>query len=744
MNPCNAWAFRRWRGSDRSWAMGLMLVVLTVWLGSAEAANRLLSMDYALLPGDRLEFKLSLDGQARLPHDFQTENPSRIVLDLPGVSNGLSQKTIRIQRAGVKDVQVVEASGRTRLVFNLESSQPYRINSEGNRVVLTLQGDGGRRSRSTGAPPFYERNPSHDRPVVDRPVAAGRYAVDRDIGNVDFRRGEAGEGRLLISLADERSIADIRREGSKVVVSIRDAVLPARLARRLDVIDFATPVHYIEALPESGGARIVVTPVNDRYEFSSYQSANLLAVEFRPMAEKQRELADRNKPVTYSGNKLTLNFQDISVRSVLQILADFTNVNIVASDAVNGNVTLRLQDVPWDQALDLVLKAKGLGKRQEGNIIRVAPLDELNKQEQEELEARQVVEELEPLRSEIIQINYTKAEELKKIILGASEKSDKSISEINPITGQKIAQRTTSVDVGQSLLSPRGNVTTDPRTNQLIVLETSRNLERIRELIRQLDKPVRQVLVESRVVIATNDFTRELGARLSLNRAASVNRQSLGNTDFANEPPADQNGVSGKALVDLASAAATASGGYFGVTFLKVGEYLLDLELSAAQIDGRTEIISTPKVVTTDGAEAFILQGQQIPFSQNNALGAANTQFKDAVLELKVTPHITADENILMDLSVKKDAVSEARYSNNNPGIDKREISTSAQVSNGETMVLGGVFEGDKVDRTDKVPFLGDLPGVGFMFRKNIVRDNKRELLIFITPKIIGSELVRR
>ena len=744
MNQRGGCAFRSYRVSDRSWAMGLMLVALTLWLSSAEAANRLLSMDYALLPGNRLEFKLSLDGQARLPRDFQTENPSRIVLDLPGVSNGLTQKTIRIQRAGVKDVQVVEASGRTRLVFNLESSQPYRVNSEGNRVVLTLQGDSGRRSRSPGASPFYERNPSYDRPVVDRPVAAGHYVADRDIGNVDFRRGEAGEGRLLISLADARSIADIRREGSKVVVSIRDAVLPSRLARRLDVIDFATPVHYIEALPESGGARIVVTPVNDRYEFSSYQSGNLLAVEFRPMAEKHRELADRNKPVTYSGNKLTLNFQDISVRSVLQILADFTNVNIVASDAVNGNVTLRLQDVPWDQALDLVLKAKGLGKRQEGNIIRVAPLDELNKQEQEELEARQVVEELEPLRSEIIQINYTKAEELKKIILGASEKNDKSITDINPITGQKTAQRTTSVDVGQSLLSPRGNVTTDPRTNQLIVLETSRNLERIRELIRQLDKPVRQVLVESRVVIATNDFTRELGARLSLNRAASVNRQSLGNTDYANEPPADQNGVSGKALVDLASAAATASGGYFGVTFLKVGEYLLDLELSAAQIDGRTEIISTPKVVTTDGAEAYILQGQQIPYSQNNALGASNTQFKDAVLELKVTPHITADENILMDLSVKKDAVSEARYSNGNPGIDKREISTSAQVTNGETMVLGGVFEGDKADRTDKVPFLGDLPGVGFMFRKNIVKDNKRELLIFITPKIIGSELVRR
>ncbi len=733
MNPCNAWALRSWRVSDRSWVMGLMLVAVTVWLGSAEAANRLLSMDYALLPGDRLEFKLSLDGQARLPRDFQTENPSRIVLDLPGVSNGLNQKTIRIQRAGVKDVQVVEASGRTRLVFNLESSQPYRINSEGNRVVLTLQGDGDRRARTSGASPFYERNPSYDRPVVDRPVAAGRYVADRDIGNVDFRRGEAGEGQLLISLADARSIADIRREGSKVVVSIRDAVLPSRLARRLDVIDFATPVHYIEALPESGGARIVVTPVNDRYEFSSYQSGNLLAVEFRPMAEKQRELADRNKPVTYSGNKLTLNFQDIAVRSVLQILADFTNVNIVASDAVNGNVTLRLQDVPWDQALDLVLKAKGLGKRQEGNIIRVAPQVELDKDEIQALEKNQEVEMLEPIRSQIFQINYTKAEEIKKILIGIATRTEVGKNEM-----------VKADDVNQSLVSDRGSISTDSRTNQLIVNETARNLERIGQLIVQLDKPVRQVLIESRIVIATNDFTRELGARLSLNRAASVNRQSLENTDYAIEPPADQNGVSGKALVDLASTAASASGGYFGVTFLKVGEYLLDLELSAAQIDGRTEIISTPKVVTTDGVQAYMLQGEQIPYSQNNALGASNTQFKDAVLELKVTPHITANDNILMDLSVKKDAPGKRTYAGGNVGIEKREIVTSAQVSNGETMVLGGVFEGDKVDRTDKVPFLGDLPGVGFMFRKNLVQDNKKELLIFITPKIIGSELVRR
>ena len=736
MNGNRRAACRRWPRPPLRLLAGLALCLVPLATVLA-AAVHLQSLDFNLLPGDRLEFVLGLDGPVSTPRDFQTETPNRIVLDLPGVGNGLKTRAMNIQRAGVRSLQVVEAGGRTRLVFNLDVMQPYAIRNAGNRLYLTLQPE-------RTPPAGIARRPSSD-PLAGTPSA---YAVTREIGNVDFRRGERGEGRLLITLGDPKAMADIRREGRKVVVRLPGATLPARLVRRLDVIDFATPVHYIEALAEGGGAGIVVTPVNDQYEFSSYQSGGLLAVEFRALTDRERDQASRGKPITYAGNKLTLNFQDIAVRSVLQILADFTNVNIVASDTVEGNVTLRLQDVPWDQALDLVLKSKGLGKRQEGNIIRVAPLEELNKQEQEELEARQVVEELEPLRTEIIQVNYTKAEELKKIILGASERSDKSVTDINPITGQKTTARTTAVDVGQTLLSPRGNVTTDPRTNQLIVHETSRNLERIRDMVAKLDKPVRQVLVESRVVIATNDFTRELGARLSLNRAGAVNEYSkyknAYNTDYPITPPADQGGVSGDALVDLASTAASASGGYFGVTFLKVGEYLLDLELSAAQIDGRTEIISTPKVVTTDGAEAYILQGQQIPYSQNNALGASNTQFKDAVLELKVTPHITADENILMDLSVKKDAVSEARYANNNPGIDKREIVTSAQVSNGDTMVLGGVFEGDKVDRTDKVPFLGDLPGVGFMFRKSITRDNKRELLIFITPKIVGSELVRR
>lgn len=723
----------------------LMLVGFLLASTVAQSMTRLQSIDYSQLPGDRLEFVLRLDGPAATPRDFQTENPDRIVLDFPGIGNALDKRALAVQRAGVRSVQAIEAGGRTRVVFNLDRRQPYSVRADGNRVLLTFQPYQGARSaapttRANYTPPSTAGGSRYTPSATPR---ESTLATTQELGNVDFRRGDSGEGRLLVTLGNPKSLVDIRREGRKVIVRLPDAVLPPRLSRRLDVIDFATPVHYIEATTEAGGARIVVTPVNDRFEFSSYQSGGLLAVEFRPLPEHRRDV-DGRKPVVYSGNKLTLNFQDISVRSVLQILADFTNVNIVASDTVDGNVTLRLQDVPWDQALDLVLKSKGLGKRQEGNIIRVAPLEELNKQEQEELEANQIVEELEPLRTEIIQVNYTKAEELKKILVGASERSNRSVTDTNPISGQRTTAQTTSVDMGQSLLSARGNVTTDPRTNQLIINDTSRNLERIRTVISELDKPVRQVLVESRIVIATNDFTRELGARLSLNRATSVNRQSLGNTDYANVPPPDQSGVSGNALVDLASTAAAASGGYFGVTFLKVGEYLLDLELSAAQIDSRTEIIATPKVVTTDGAEAYILQGEQIPYSQNNALGASNTQFKDAVLELKVTPHITADENILMDLSVKKDAPGARTYANGNVGIDKREILTTAQVSNGETMVLGGVFEGDDANRTDKVPFLGDLPGVGFMFRRNYVKQNKKELLIFITPKVIGSALVQR
>lgn len=703
---------------------------LTVMLGlllmssTGFALPLLQRLDFSTLPGDRLEFVLSLSETGVMTRDFETENPGRIILDLSGVSNRLEKKFYPVDRGGVVNVQAVEASGRTRIILNLSRMQPYAVKTQGNRVILTLGAD------STAGNPVETGEVYRASP----PLPA---ATTPEIGNVDFRRGERGEGRVLISLGNARGVVDIRREGKRIAVDLPGALLPARLSRRLDVIDFATPVHFIEGQSVAGGVKILITPVTDQFEFSSYQSGSLVAIDVRKGADFRKKLG-ADKPVVYSGNKLTLNFQDIPVRSVLQILADFTGANIVASDAVDGNVTLRLKDVPWDQALDLVLKAKGLGKRQEGNIIRVAPNEELMKQSLDQQDA----EDADPLYTEIFQINYAKAEDIKSILYGTVSK--------DKITGEPgVAGTQTKERAGENIISSRGHITNDPRTNQLIIQDTSRNLERIRELIQQLDKPVKQVLIESRIVIATNDFMRELGAKLSFNRTSWANQQAMGipqrtpNTTGTNQTTGEILGGNqwGNALTDLASAAAAGAGGYFGVTFLKVGEYLLDLELSAAQAEDRSEIVSTPKVVTADGAEAYILQGTQIPYSMTPVGSiASNVQFKDAVLELKVTPHITPDENILMDLRVKKDAPGKEEP-NGNRAIEKREIQTSAQVSNGETMVLGGVFEGNQENKTDKVPFLGDLPGIGFMFRRDKVVDKKVELLIFITPKIIDSRL---
>lgn len=608
------------------------------------------------------------------------------------------------------------------------------------------------------AAPVRAAAPAAYRAPPEYPSSGRSYAGKR-IENVDFRRGERGEGRLLITLSDPNSIANIKEEGRQVIVRLGNTDLPPKLARKMDVLDFATPVQYIQSAMDGDDARLSVTPVSEEYEYSSYQTGKLLTVEFRPLTKAEKDDI-KKKAFKYSGEKLTLNFQDIPVRSVLQILADFTNLNIVASDTVQGNVTLRLEDVPWDQALDLVLKAKGLGKRQEGNIVRVAPLDEMNKQEKDELEAMKVVEDLEPLRTEMIQLNYTEAEAIKEILVGTTKKTVDASSNQSDINSSRSSEMTSTVDVGQSILSSRGNVTVDPRTNQLIVKDTARNIERVRDLVRQLDKQVRQVLIESRIVIAQNNFTRELGSRLSLNRPGAVeDKRDKKFTQVVIDPVSGERvsqdwqqnfsgktGVSGDALVDLASTAAAASGGYFGVTFLKVGEYLLDLELSAAQIDGRSETVSSPKLVTSDKTKASILQGQEIPYTVTSAAGGAaiaTVQFKRAVMQLDVTPHITPDDNIQMHLDVRKDEPSAILY-NGVPAIEKREIHTDVQVGNGDTVVLGGVYESVQRNQTDKVPFLGDLPGVGFMFRKDKAQDDKKELLIFITPKILDMALSAR
>ncbi|MGX2039486.1 type IV pilus secretin PilQ [Methylocaldum sp. MU1018] len=734
-----------WRRYGR--AISLILIGLSLHLSVSRAEERVLkSVDFSILPGDNLQLLLGLSGPAAEPRIFHTENPARIALDLPGVTNGLEKKSVPINVGGAQSIQAVESAGRTRVVINLTNMMPYTSRVDGNNILITLQ---------SGATPVAAANSAPAKPrFIDRPLAVS----DRRIESVDFRRGEKGEGRLLVKLSDPKSLVDIHEEGQKVVVRFADTNLPPQWVRRLDVMDFATPVRSIEATMEGTHARMAVATVSDEYDYSSYQTDDVLTVEFRPLTKMEKEEI-KKKNFTYSGEKLTLNFQDIPARSVLQILADFTGKNIVASDTVQGNVTLRLNDVPWDQALELVLKSKGLGKREEGNIIRVAPLEEINKQEKEELEAQKVVEDLEPLRTEIIQINYTTAEDIKKVLVGTTERTNQSMSDPAGIGGATSSTAISTLDVSQSVLSGRGNVTVDPRTNQLIVKDTPRNLERVRDLVRQLDKPIRQVLIESRIVIASNDFLRDLGSRLQVNRlvnargASSFSTSGSGSqTDgiiFRRPAAGGEKSTNTDVLVDLAAkgAATAATGGMsaLGFTLIKAGDYLLDLELSAAQREGRSETVSNPRLITSDQTKAVIKQGVEIPYQTTVVAGggnAANITFKPAVLELNVTPHITPDDQVLMELLIRKD--EQGQQTPIGPAIDKREIETKAQVANGETVVLGGVYEGAKRNNTDKVPFFGDLPGIGYMFRRNSVEDSKRELLVFITPKILKQDLALR
>lgn len=734
---------------------------LIMFIGSmvARAGGSILqSIDFASLPGDNLQIVLTLDGPAQTPRAFHTENPARIAIDLSGVTSGLEKKSIPINMGGAQSVQAVEAGGRTRVVINLSDMRSYTTSVSGNRVVVLLQGGGAQSVSSNEAGSL----PKPAFRLTESPSYSPNESVGyRRVEHVDFRRGEKGEGRVILTLSDPKTLVEIKEQGQKIVARLADTELPLQWAKRLDVVDFATPVQTIEVGTDGSDVRLNIIPLSSEYDYSSYQSGKLLTIELRPLTRVQKEEI-KKKTFTYTGDKLTLNFQDIPVRSVLQILADFTNLNIVASDTVKGNVTLRLEDVPWDQALDLVLKSRGLGKRQDGNVVRVAPLKEILEQEKSELQAVKEIEEVEPLHTEIIQINYTTAEAIETVLKNAA-KSASTGKDSDETDLASTTAATSGVDVTQTVLSKRGNVTSDPRTNQVIVRDTAKNIEQVRSLIRQLDKPIRQVLIESRIVIATNDFTRELGSRLSLNRPNYVQQKRGAGNDkkfeqvtidpVTGQPKVDNWALTsntdtmtaGDALVDLAAVSAAASGGYFGVTFLKVGEYLLDLELSAAQVDNRAEIVSTPKVVTMDQTKASIVQGEQIPYQTTVIAGGAATPsivFKKAFLELNVTPHITPDDQVSMQIHIRKN--SRGADTIRGPAIDTREVETTALVFNGETIVLGGVFEGTQNNVTDKVPFLGDLPGIGFMFRRDKMGDNKRELLVFVTPKILAQNLTVR
>ncbi len=681
---------------------------LLVLCGSAQAAdtqslNALKDINFAGLPGNQVQITMEFSGPAANPASFTIDNPARIAFDLPATKSELKARSQAIGIGPAKSITAVEVKGRTRVVLNLFEMVPYETRAQDNKIVIVL-GGAGAISTTTA-------------PATSAPLAASGAASGAKPGitHVDFRRGDQGEGRIIITLSDPTVPVDMHQEAGKVVLDMKGANLPEELQRRLDVTDFATPVKIIDTEATRDGARMEISAIGD-YEHLAYQTDNQFTVEIRATTKEDKE-ERKKQQFGYTGERLSLNFQDIEVRSVLQLLADFTGTNIVVSDTVTGNLTLRMQNVPWDQALDIVLKTKGLAKRQNGNVMLIAPSEEIAAREKLELESQKQIEELAPLYSDFIQVNYAKAADLAKLLQ----------------------------DKESSLMSERGKATIDERTNTLLLQDTAEKLADIRKLVAMLDIPVRQVLIESRIVIANNDFSRDLGVKFGLSGNSSSGRDFIvgggtrpGDTNFGYTPGFEVPAGSGNSglLVDLP---VTDPAGSLGIALGKVGSSLLQLELSAMQLENRGEIISSPRVITSNQQEATIQQGVEIPYQEASSSGATSVSFKEAVLQLKVTPQITPDDRIIMDLKVNKDSVGEV-YAGV-PSIDTRNVSTRVLVDNGETLVLGGIYEQERSKQTERVPFFGSLPGVGWLFKTEAKTDQKQELLIFVTPKIIKQAI---
>jgi type IV pilus assembly protein PilQ len=704
-------------------AVALIQALLVMFAGTAASAqegNRLQDIQVQSLSGQRIELKLIMSETAPEPLAFTIENPARIALDLPGTSLGLSQRRRDVNQGPLDTILTAEANGRTRVVLNLDLMVPYETRVSGNTVTVML-GDGD--DYDAGSTQFAS-TPSST-PSTPSYAAAGA----RSITNVDFRRTRDGGGRVIVSLTDPGTPVDIRQEGARVVAIFKDTSLPAELMRRLDVMDFATPVSTVDTLKTNLDTRIVIS-AEGKYDQLAYQSDNEFSIEINPVPDQIEEASSLySESKEYEGQRLTLNFQDIETRAVLQLLAETSGRNIVVSDTVQGNVTLRLRNVPWDQALDIVMTTKGLDMRQNGNVIIVAPAEEIAARETADLEARAAISTLEPMYSEFLQVNYAKASDLAALI---------------------------GADGGNSLLSERGSIAVDDRTNTLLVQDTADRLEDIRRMVRTLDVPIKQVLIESRIVVVNDDFSRDLGVRLGVTAyrengtdGAAVISGTGSGTDTMVNSIVDNLGTSGQITpvelpilsdrynvnVPIAEAA-----GRFSLAVLE-RDYLVDLELTALEAEGRGEIVSTPRVITANQKEARIEQGVEIPYQQSASSGATTVQFKKAVLSLEVTPQITPDNNIIMDLRVHKDNVgqiiSTGGLGGTVPSIDTRAVETQVLVEDGQTVVLGGIYETERTETVSKVPFLGDIPAVGVLFRSKSVRNDKSELLIFVTPRIL-------
>lgn len=681
--------------------------ILAAVLSPALLAANLQSLDVASLPGDKVELKLSFDEPVTAPRGYTIEQPARIALDLPGVKNKLGTKNRELGSGNARSLSIIEANDRTRLIINLSNLSPYSTRAEGNKLYVIV-GEG----------------VSASAPIANTPIVKPYVAQQRGIRDIDFQRGEQGEGNVVIELNDPNNSPDIQEQGGKIRLTFAKSQLPEALRVRLDVKDFATPVQFVNASESNGKVTIVVEPTGF-YDYLAYQTDNKLTLSVKPLSQDDMEKRKAER-FAYTGEKLSLNFQDIDVRSVLQLIADFTDLNLVASDTVQGNITLRLQNVPWDQALDLVLKTKGLDKRKIGNVLLVAPADEIAARERQEMEAQKQIAELAPLRRELIQVNYAKA--------------------------SQIAALFQSVTSGNS--DERGSVTVDDRTNSIIAYQTQEQLDELRRVVTQLDIPVRQVMIEARIVEANVDYSKSLGVRWggalvsnggkwnAFGKDGNIgikDKEDINCGPFAGNCTLPTNSSNSPVpFVDMGALNATSG---LGIGFI-TNHAILDLQLSAMEKTGNGEVVSQPKVVTSDKETAKILKGSEIPYQEASSSGATSTSFKEAALSLEVTPQITPDNRIIMDVKVTKDEADFANAVNGVPPIKKNEVNAKVLVTDGETIVIGGVFSNTQTKSVDKVPFLGDLPFVGRIFRRDNVQDQKSELLVFITPRIMNTQAI--
>ncbi len=692
-----------------------LAAVCLIAFGDA-SARALIGLDYSVMTGNTVQVVFTFDENAVAPRTFTIDEPARIALDFGDTENKLEQRNMQVGIGAMQSIISAASKNRTRVVLNLSQKANYTTSVSGNQVTLTLAGGelvALPESHAAATTASASASGSASTPVVS--------TVAKGVTNVDFKRGANGEGRVIIDMTSTSISTDVWRENNVVHVELIGSQLPHELQRRMDVSDFATPIDFIDAIQEGSNIRLSIVSNTD-FEHLAYQTDRIYTIEVAPISKEEEEKKKKEK-FGFTGERLSLNFQDIEVRSVLQLLADFTGLNLVVSDSVEGNLTLRLKNVPWDQAMDIILKTKGLDQRKAGNVILIAPTDEIAAREKLELEARKQVEELERLRTEFIKVNYAKASEMADLLKSKDN----------------------------AILSPRGSVSVDVRTNTLLVKDTNSSLVNVRTLLVELDIPIRQVLIESRVVIASDDFSKELGVRFGVanDSFGSVNQGSGGataGTVFGTQNLINGTGNSVSAIDGLnVNMPVQNPAGSFALALAKLPlGTLLQMELSAAQIEGRGEVVSSPRVITADAHTARIEQGVEIPYLELDD-GDATLKFRKAVLSLEVTPQITPDNRVIMDLDVHKDSRGEDVSFGaglNAPTIDTREVQSQLLVDNGQTVVLGGIYETETLSQVTRVPFFSDLPFIGNLFKSTNEIDDRSELLIFVTPKILqGTNL---